>query len=121
MVTAVTLLALLWAGPVQVEADVVRPDPTVRAARTAHVVQPGEPWRSLAECESNGRWDYNGGSGFDGGLQFHPGTWSAYKGPGDPPEAWMASRKTQIRIAERVLADQGWAAWPACSKKLGLR
>ncbi len=24
-------------------------------------------------------------------------------------------------MAERVLAQQGWGAWPACSRKLGLR
>jgi hypothetical protein len=24
-------------------------------------------------------------------------------------------------VAERVLAKQGWGAWPACSRKLGLR
>ena len=24
-------------------------------------------------------------------------------------------------MAERVLAKQGWNAWPACSRKLGLR
>jgi hypothetical protein len=24
-------------------------------------------------------------------------------------------------VAKRVLAAQGWKAWPACSRKLGLR
>jgi hypothetical protein len=24
-------------------------------------------------------------------------------------------------VAERVLAKQGWNAWPECSRKLGLR
>jgi hypothetical protein len=32
-----------------------------------------------------------------------------------------ATRLDQIKIAERVLAGQGWGAWPACTKKLGLR
>jgi hypothetical protein len=27
----------------------------------------------------------------------------------------------QIIVAERVLAKQGWNAWPECSRKLGLR
>ena len=35
--------------------------------------------------------------------------------------AHNASREEQIRIAEKVLADVGWGAWPACSRKLGLR
>jgi hypothetical protein len=32
-----------------------------------------------------------------------------------------ASRSQQIKVAERVLKAQGWKAWPACSRKLGLR
>jgi hypothetical protein len=78
-------------------------------------------WDRLAQCESGGQWNYNGPSGFDGGLQFHPGTWSAYRLPGYPAYAYLASRVQQIRVAERVLASQGWGAWPACSAMLGLR
>ena len=36
-------------------------------------------------------------------------------------KAHQASKAEQIRVAERVLANQGWKAWPSCSKKLGLR
>lgn len=78
-------------------------------------------WDRLAECESGGRWAYNGSSGFDGGLQFHPQTWSAYRLRGYPRFAWQAPRWKQICVALRVLWDQGWGAWPACSRKLGLR
>ena len=86
-----------------------------------------EPWCSLAQCESGGTWDYDAsrysfGNGlFDGGLQFHPSTWTDYKDPGDPQYAWQASPARQIAVAERVLAAQGWGAWPTCSRKLGLR
>ncbi len=31
-----------------------------------------------------------------------------------------ASKETQIEAAERLLAIQGWGAWPACSAKYGL-
>lgn len=81
----------------------------------------GALWDRVAECESNQRWSYNGSSGFDGGLQFHPGTWSAYKPADYPAYAYQATREQQILVAEDVLASQGWRAWPACSKKLGLR
>jgi hypothetical protein len=77
-------------------------------------------WDRLAQCESGGNWSYDGPSGFDGGLQFHPGTWSAYRLPGYPAFAYQASREQQIAVAERVLASQGWGAWPACSAALGL-
>lgn len=81
----------------------------------------GSVWDRLAQCESGGNWAYNGSSGYDGGLQFHPNTWNAYKPSGYPAYAYQASREQQIAVAERVLASQGWDAWPACSRKLGLR
>lgn len=83
----------------------------------------GEPWLSLAGCESSGNWAYNGSSGFDGGLQFEPGTWSAYRRNvrGAPPYAYQASPAVQVAVARLVLAAQGWGAWPECSAKLGLR
>ncbi len=63
----------------------------------------------------------NSGNGYSGGLQFHPGTWRYNGGTEFAPEAWMASREQQIVVAERIRAGQGWSAWPACSRKLGLR
>ncbi|MCC9197322.1 transglycosylase family protein [Arthrobacter sp. zg-Y820] len=74
-------------------------------------------WDALAQCESGGDWSINTGNGFSGGLQFTPSTWAAFGGTGDPSSA---SREQQIAVAERVLAGQGWGAWPACSAKLGL-
>ncbi|ODU16968.1 MAG: transglycosylase, partial [Pseudonocardia sp. SCN 72-51] len=70
-----------------------------------------------AQCESGGNWAINTGNGFYGGLQFTLSTWKAYGGSGSPQGA---SREQQIAVAERVLAGQGWGAWPACSRKLGL-
>ncbi|MDX1658758.1 MAG: transglycosylase family protein [Nitriliruptorales bacterium] len=92
-----------------------------QAAASAPAQPSGSVWDRLAQCESNGDWDYNGSSGFDGGLQFHPDTWTAYKPADYPAYAYQATRAQQILVAERVLAAQGWGAWPACSAKLGLR
>ena len=75
-------------------------------------------WDRLAHCESSGNWSINTGNGYSGGLQFSPRTWKAFGGIG---LAHHASREQQIAVAERVLAKQGWGAWPACSRKLGLR
>lgn len=95
-------------------------------ANAAPAVATGSVWDRLAQCESNGQWDYGPHSGwgnglFEGGLQFHPGTWDAYKPAGYPEAAYQASRAQQIAVAEKVLASQGWGAWPSCSRKLGLR
>jgi len=74
-------------------------------------------WDALAQCESGGNWSINTGNGYSGGLQFSPSTWAAFGGTGD---AASASREQQIAVAERVLAEQGPGAWPACTAKLGL-
>lgn len=89
--------------------------------------EPGvpEPWASLAVCESGmggeARWDVNTGNGYSGGLQFHPRTWSAFGGGEFAPAAHQATPAEQVAVAERVLAEQGWGAWPSCSRQLGLR
>lgn len=78
-------------------------------------------WDRLARCESRGRWSASTGNGFHGGLQFHPRTWAAFGGHRFAPDADQATREQEIAVAERVLAAQGWGAWPACSTQLGLR
>jgi hypothetical protein len=73
-----------------------------------------ENWYGVAGCESGGDWSYNGPSGFDGGLQFSPSTWTNYGGGEFAPYAWGASPEQQMTIAERVKAGQGMGAWPHC-------
>ena len=82
---------------------------------------PQNVWARLAECESGGRWNYNGSVIYDGGLQFHPQTWTAYRSRNMPRYAWQATPYQQIIAARRVKKAQGWGAWPSCSRKLGLR
>jgi len=79
---------------------------------------PVSTWDKVAQCESGGSWATSTGNGFHGGLQFTASTWRSFGGTGMPHQA---SRTEQIAVAERVLAAQGWKAWPACSRKLGLR
>jgi resuscitation-promoting factor RpfA len=79
---------------------------------------PASVWDRVAQCESSGNWQTNTGNGFYGGLQFTMSTWRGFGGQGMPHQA---SRDQQIAVAQRVLAAQGWGAWPACSSKLGLR
>jgi resuscitation-promoting factor RpfA len=76
-------------------------------------------WDRVAQCESGGNWSINTGNGFSGGLQFTPSTWRAFGGGAYAPMAHRASRAQQIVVAERVLAGQGWGAWPVCSRKAG--
>ena len=78
-------------------------------------------WDALAMCESSGNWAINTGNGYYGGIQFSYSTWLAFGGGAYAPTANLATKAQQIEIAEKVLAVQGWGAWPACSSKLGLR
>lgn len=77
-------------------------------------------WDRLARCESGGNWKINTGNGYSGGLQFAAGTWRAFGGGRYASAAYRATRAEQILVAQKVLSAQGWGAWPACSRKLGL-
>jgi resuscitation-promoting factor RpfA len=76
-------------------------------------------WDRVAHCESGNNWAINTGNGYQGGLQFSPGTWRSAGGADFAPAANMASREQQIAVAERVLARQGRGAWPVCGTGLG--
>jgi hypothetical protein len=77
-------------------------------------------WNRLAQCESGGNWKINTGNGYYGGVQFSLSSWYAVGGQRYAPRPDLASRAQQVAAAERLLDIQGWGAWPACSRKLGL-
>ncbi|MCC8929312.1 MULTISPECIES: transglycosylase family protein [Nocardiaceae] len=81
---------------------------------------PDSDWDRLAQCEAGGNWAINTGNGYQGGLQFAPSTWNSHGGQQYAATANQASREEQIAVAEKVLASQGWGAWPSCSSSLGL-
>lgn len=93
------------------------------------------PWNAIADCETGGdstpgrapyraRWSYNGRSGFDGGLQFHPSTWRAAKTPVRAARAyayaWQAPPWVQVAVARSWLRRTSWSQWPVCSRKAGV-
>ncbi|MFE7100502.1 transglycosylase family protein [Streptomyces erythrochromogenes] len=128
---AAVVLALV---PPQGAADAAPPPPAPGPAGAAHPGSPGVigsgpgdcgpggewPWDCVADCESGGRWAVNTGNGFYGGLQFWQPTWEEYGGLAFAQRADLAARAQQIRVAQEVLATQGWNAWPVCSKRYGL-
>ncbi|WCO65191.1 transglycosylase family protein [Iamia majanohamensis] len=99
-------------------AEEAAPEPAPESDAPAPSGGGGGQWDALAQCESGGDWSINTGNGYYGGLQFSLSTWQGFGGSGMPHEN---SRSAQIAIAERVLASQGWGAWPSCSSQLGLR
>jgi Transglycosylase-like domain/Peptidase family M23 len=92
----------------------------MRFARVSSRLFGSALWDALAACEAGGNWGADTGNGYAGGLQFAPGTWLGHGGGSYARSASGATREQQIAVAEMVLASQGWRAWPACSRLLGL-
>lgn len=118
--------------------DVEQDDAAVSVGleRLTSIEQPLSVWMRIADCESgewdadadpipgSARWSYGSEADqhlFEGGLHFEPSTWEDFRDPGMPPHAGEATPVAQLVVAERVLEQQGWEAWPVCSRKLGLR
>lgn len=93
------------------------------------------PWRQIADCETGGdstpgrapyhaRWRYDGRSGFDGGLQFLPSTWTAARKPVSAAQsyryAWQAPAWVQVAVARSWLRRTSWRQWPRCSRTVGV-
>ncbi len=105
-------------------------------------------WLLVAQCETGDqsrritpkslrsiRWRYNGSSGYDGGLQFSPTTWSsnvgriparkltryqrAQRNNGRYTYAYNAPPAVQILAAEtlRNRPDGGITQWPSCGRR----
>ncbi|CAN5782924.1 MAG: transglycosylase family protein [Geodermatophilaceae bacterium] len=77
-------------------------------------------WERLAVCESGGNWSINTGNGYYGGLQFSTSTWNAFGGQEFASRADLAHPQEQMVVANRTLREQGWGAWPSCSRSVGL-
>ncbi|MFC8566813.1 transglycosylase family protein [Streptomyces sp. NPDC057245] len=77
-------------------------------------------WDRIAECETGGAWSQNTGNGYSGGLQLSQDAWEQYGGLEYASSPDQASRSQQIKIAEKLHADQGIAAWPTCGLLAGL-
>jgi hypothetical protein len=78
-------------------------------------------WDRLAQCESSGRWQLNTGNSYFGGLQEDLVFWRRHGGLAYASRPDLATRGAQIAVAQQGLSVQGWQAWPACSRRLGLR
>jgi resuscitation-promoting factor RpfA len=107
----VTALGALGLGTAAVSA--------VIAPAAAHAATSSE-WDAVAHCESSGNWSDNTGNGYYGGLQFSASTWDSFGGTAYAPRADEASPSQQMAIADKVLAAQGWDAWPVCSRIAGV-
>jgi len=88
--------------------------PVVTMDGPAHSA-PVSKWNRIAHCESGGRWHINTGNGYFGGLQISKSTWNGYGGRKFARYPHGATKREQIRVAERIQRGQGWGAWPSCA------
>lgn len=98
--------------------------PVVYLRMTGELPNPGPSygiWDRLAQCEASGIWNNASNPRYKGGLQMDATFWRNYGGLAYAPAPHLASREQQITVAERGLKVQGWGAWPACSRRLGLK
>jgi hypothetical protein len=94
--------------------------PAAPAARTSGV---SVFWQRLAQCETQGRWNwgkyagtarrrYAEGRTFEGGLGFYAGTWREWAKAvhvlGRYPHAWMAPPAIQVEVAAYGLRRGGY-------------
>lgn len=76
-------------------------------------------WARIARCESGGDLRAVNPSGkFRGEYQFWQVSWEAVGGWGDPIDA---THEEQTWRAHLLRLQQGWGAWPECSRKAGVR
>ena len=98
------------------------PKPAVVATAGAGTGPPvSSMWYALAQCESSGIWSRNSGNGYYGGLQEDMSFWRRYGGTAFAARPDQATPLQQITVAIHGLAVQGPAAWPVCSRVVGLR
>lgn len=104
-----------------VSAPDVVPDPTVGSSAAQQPIPHYGDWLRLVGCEASGNWHNASNRLYKGGLQFDPTTWARHGGLAFAARADFATPEEQMIVGERTLASQGWGAWPACSRRLGLR
>jgi hypothetical protein len=76
-------------------------------------------WKALAFCESSlDPQALNATGKYRGLFQFDMRSWEYVGGSGDPSRATV---REQYKRAKMLKEKQGWSAWPACSKELGLK
>lgn len=94
-----------------------------KKAAAAPAVSNQGMWEAIAQCESGGDWGVNTGNGYYGGLQFNKQSWDWAGGNQYAAYPHQATKAQQIATANRLrsIHPAGLGAWPACTRKLGLR
>lgn len=107
------------AAPRAPVAPVAKTAPATKPA-TAAPAPSGDVWTNLAQCSSNGNWTSHRGTSVSGGLAIKTATWTLFGGRRFAPQPYQATKDQQLSVGEKIVAAQGWRAWPKCAAQLGL-
>jgi len=67
-------------------------------------------WYRIARCETGVRWDWNSGS-YQGAFGFAVSSWDAFRRPGHPTEAYLATPRQQYEVALAIWRRFGFSGW----------
>lgn len=67
-------------------------------------------WYRIARCETGVRWDWNSGT-YQGAFGFYHGSWDAFRLPGYPSEAYLATPRQQYEVALAIWRRYGFSGW----------
>lgn len=113
------LAALRQIARAQQAAQVAAVARSVPDGVSLHEAQPlAASLAQLRQCEASGNYATNTGNGYYGAYQFDLGTWRGLGLKGLPSEA---TPEVQDAAAATLHDQRGWAPWPTCSARLGLR
>jgi len=67
-------------------------------------------WQRLIQCETGSRHDWNSGA-YQGAYGFAASSWDAFRLPGYPSEAYLATPREQWNVALAIWRRYGYGAW----------
>lgn len=67
-------------------------------------------WYRIARCETGVRWDWNSGA-YQGAFGFAVSSWDAFRLPGYPSEAYLATPHQQYEVALAIWRRYGLSGW----------
>jgi len=67
-------------------------------------------WYRIARCETGVRWDWNSGA-YQGAFGFAVSSWDAFRLPGYPSEAYLATPRQQYEVALAIWRRYGYSGW----------
>ena len=67
-------------------------------------------WVRVARCETGVRWDWNSGA-YQGAFGFAVSSWDAFRLPGYPSEAYLATPRQQYEVALLIWRRYGLSGW----------